>query len=109
MPVTTFDPCAWIGARAPEAPERLVARVLEVFAEHPTWVALPAADAFLSAGESLLVEVLPGDSGAARENALDLLASDACVTWAFEAAADAPATLTARAIDAMRRIAAAIR
>ncbi len=33
-----------------------------------------------------------------------LLAADAFVTWAFEAAADDPATISARADAAMRRI-----
>jgi hypothetical protein len=41
----------------------------------------------------------------ARESALDLLAADACVTYAFEAAADEPAKLGARAEAAKVKIA----
>jgi hypothetical protein len=42
----------------------------------------------------------------ARANALDLLAADACVTWAFEVAADVPATIAAHAERATQGIAA---
>jgi hypothetical protein len=40
-----------------------------------------------------------------RAQALDLLAADALLTYAFEAAADEPQSLVARADDAMLRIA----
>jgi hypothetical protein len=44
-------------------------------------------------------------SGASdRDSALDLLSSDAFVTYAFEAAADEPETVTARADEAMKKI-----
>ena len=39
-----------------------------------------------------------------RAGALDLLAADALVTYAFEAAADAPEELERRATEAMRRL-----
>lgn len=41
-----------------------------------------------------------------RDAAGDLLAADAFVTWAFEAAADEPELISSRADDAMRRISA---
>ena len=41
-----------------------------------------------------------------RASALDLLAADACVTYAFEAAADEPQSIGDRAAHAKRRIAA---
>jgi hypothetical protein len=44
-------------------------------------------------------------SGAAsRDSAFDLLSSDAFITYAFEAAADEPEVVSARAEAAMRRI-----
>jgi hypothetical protein len=95
----------WIGSRRPEAPERLVARVREVLGANPVWDAVPVAEALLGAGEALLGVVLQGGSGVARDSALDLLAADACVTWAFEAAADEPEALGERAREARRRIA----
>jgi hypothetical protein len=56
------------------------------------------------------IRSLAGQATAARflqrgADQLDLLAADACVTWAFEAASDAPTSLGARAEAAMQRIA----
>ena len=96
---------AWLTSRTPAAPVDLVECVRALFKEHPEWSALHRADAFIAASEELLRRVL-GHSCAARSSALDLLAADACVTYAFEAAADEPGTIAARAEQAMRRIAA---
>lgn len=96
---------AFVASHADETPPALVSRVLEVLGEHPEWNAVPTAEALLGAGEQLLASVLAEEKGEGRDVALDLLAADACVTWAFEAAADAPRTLGARAEAAMQRIA----
>ena len=60
------------------------------------------------AGEALLVRVLTGGC-AARSAAPDLLAADALVTYAFEAAAESgeetAASIEERAAAAMRRVA----
>jgi len=96
---------AWISSRRPAAPERLVARVRAEFDANPSWAALSTTEALLLAGESLLRAVLAEGQGLARASALDLLAADACVTWAFEAAADSPERLSMQASDAVRRIA----
>ena len=95
----------WVRTRGAEAPQALVDRVLEVLAEHPDWSVAPTAEALLGAGEQLLGSVLAAATGEGRGVALDLLAADACVTWAFEAAADEPGTLGKRAEAAMQRIA----
>ncbi len=95
---------AWLDQRQPEAPDALKRRIAEVVAEHPEWDAKPCAEALVEAGEILLAQVLaatPKD----RQAALDLLAADACVTYAFEAAADEPPHFTERADRAMKRIA----
>ena len=63
-----------------------------------------AHDAVLSTAESLLAELLALEC-AGRDRALDLLAVDAMVTYAFEAAAEFPDTLSARATAAMVAIA----
>ena len=96
---------AWLASRTPEAPADLVECVRALFTAHPEWNALHRADAFIAASEQLLRRVL-GHDCAARSSALDLLAADACVTYAFEAAADEPGTIAARAELAMRRTAA---
>lgn len=95
----------WIARAEPTPPPALVERVQAVLDAHPEWDALPAADALTHAGETLLQVVLgQGGTETAREVALELLAADACVTWAFEAAAAEPGTLPARAQEAMQRI-----
>lgn len=93
-----------------EVPERLVARVQEVLAAHPQWQLLPAADSLVSVADELLRGVLAQreGNGSPRDQALDLLAADACVTWAFEAAADQPGSLGAHASATMERLAAAV-
>ena len=94
----------WVAERGSESPSALVARVQAVLSAHPEWRELPVAEALLRAGESLLAAVLATGEGKGREVALDLLAADACVTWAFEAAADDVGSLGERAALAMRRI-----
>ncbi len=94
----------WLNAREPDAPEALRRRIAEVIAAHPEWEAMRRAEALVAAGEALLLHVLaaaPKD----RAAALDLLAADACVTYAFEAAADESSSFTERANRAMQRIA----
>lgn len=93
----------WIAQARPEAPEALLARVRAVLGAEPTWSSLGVAEALLEAADTLLDEVLR-DGEAGRDRALDLLAADACVTWAFEAAADDPATLGDRAQRTMQRL-----
>lgn len=60
-----------------------------------------ALDAALTLVESILC-----DGGGSRTGAITLLAADALVTYAFEAAAEEPDGLEALAADAMIRIAA---
>jgi len=61
------------------------------------------AESLIEACNTALARVL--DSGAAsRDSALDLLSADAFVTYAFEAAADAPESISARCDAAMRQI-----
>ena len=94
----------WLDARLPEAPAALRGRIAELVAEHPEWETMPRQHALMAASEILMNDVLaaaPKD----RDAALDLLAGDACVTYAFEAAADEPAELGALADQAMQRIA----
>ena len=94
----------WLDARLPEAPAALRGRIAELVAEHPEWETMPRQHALMAASEILMNDVLaaaPKD----RDAALDLLAGDACVTYAFEAAADVPDELGALADQAMQRIA----
>jgi hypothetical protein len=96
---------AWVEQRGAGAPLALRTRVLEVMKADAGAKSEPVAEALMRAGEQLLAAAVTPRNGDARSAALDLLAADACVTWAFEAGADEPGTLAARAEDAMRRIA----
>jgi hypothetical protein len=110
---------AWVAAQEPPAPAALVERVGGALAACD--VAREAAhdaahtdDATrptrcLAAAEAVLARLLAdGATGTrSREAALDLLAADALVTYAFEAASEAPAALPALARDAIARLAAA--
>jgi hypothetical protein len=90
----------WLAARRPAPPPALRARLAEVLPAGAVGV-----DACLRAGEALLERLLEDDC-ASRGSALDLLVADALVTYAFEAAADEPTVLEARATAAMLEIAA---
>ncbi len=96
---------AWLTAREPDAPPALTACVRELLESHAEWEELSRVDAFIEASTVLLRRVLEGGT-VARANALDLLAADACVTWAFEAAADDPQGIAGKAERATRGIAA---
>lgn len=95
---------AYVEAYASQVPSALTERVHAVLAADSASEQLAVSDALLKASTTLLSAVL-ADGEAGREVALNLLAADACVTWAFEAAADAPADLPAQAELAMKRIA----
>jgi hypothetical protein len=95
----------WLSSRDPDAPPALTTCARELLEAHPEWERLSRVDALIEASEALLRRVLEGGA-VARANALDLLAADACVTWAFEAAADDPAGIAGRAERATMGIAA---
>ncbi len=84
---------AWLGRREPAPPEPLRAHL----AAHVRDRDAPLPDHLAREGAALLARVV-ADPTAGRERALDLLAADAFVTYAFEAQAEADVTgLTALA------------
>jgi hypothetical protein len=97
---------AWLRERTPAPPERLASRIFEVLGERRDADAASVTESCLDAAEGLLRELMTRSS-AGRESALDLLTVDALVTYAFEAAADAPA-LESSAAAAMVRLAATV-
>lgn len=95
----------WFDALTPAPPDGLRVRLstlLHPFAQLPM---RQVPEACLDAGERLLDELLASGS-TSRSTALDLLAVDALITYAFQAAADEPALLDTRAAHALARIAA---
>jgi hypothetical protein len=94
----------WLDARRPVPPPALRARIDVALGNSLASDADDALEACLSAGERL-VETLLRNNATTRDSALDLLAADALVTYAFEAGSDRPRELAGRARDAMTRIA----
>lgn len=94
----------WLESREPAPPAALLERLHVVLGEDALRDVRDAADVCLGMGERLLEAVLSNED-ASRDCALDLLAADALVTYAFEAASGSPDTLAARASTAMTRIA----
>lgn len=94
----------WLSARTPAPPALLAERLRVLLGTRIGDRSSSAYDAVLSTAETLLSELMAIDC-AGRDRALDLLAVDAMVTYAFEAAAESPDTLSARAAAAMTAIA----
>ena len=96
---------AWLDARRPVPPAALRACIDAALGDALHGEAIDAGEECLRAGERLAGSLLRRNA-TTRESALDLLAADALVTYAFEAASERPSELATRATDAMVRIAA---
>jgi len=94
----------WIRARSPAPPPALAASVIASLGEHGGHDASRTTECCLDTAVALLEELL-ADDPLPRSEAAVLLAADALVTYAFEAAADSPDRLDHRAVDAMARLA----
>jgi len=95
----------WLNARVAAPPSRLAARIGLAVRDQATRSATDVTEPLLDACEFLLRDIV-ARAAAGRESALDLLAADSLATYAFEAAADVPASLEEHARGAMRRIGA---
>lgn len=94
----------WLAERRPVPPPALRSRITAVLGGSLAHDATNTVDACLGAAERLVQTLLSGNS-TTRDSALDLLTADALVTYAFEAAGEAPADLVERASQAMACIA----
>ena len=95
----------WLDGRTPSAPTVLRARITRALGAATADDSATATSACLTAAERLMEDLLLRDC-TSRESALDLLAADALVTYAFEAASESPSALERRATEAMLRMAA---
>ena len=93
----------WLATRAPAPPERLTARIHRALGPSLASDQSEIVIRCLDAVDELLIS-LRDDPEAGRERALDLLAADALMTYAFEAAAEDPLTLAEIAAGAMWRV-----
>ena len=94
----------WLAARTPPPPPALSDRLQTLIGEDLTTPADEAPERLLAAAERLL-QTMIDPPASSRDAALDLLAADALVTYAFEAAGDDPSRLEERARAAMNRVA----
>jgi hypothetical protein len=94
---------AWRTSDGWRPPPALVARLDALVDAYDTGGS--GADRYLGIAERVLGRLLQNGC-LARDAALDLLAADALVTYAFEAASSEPEALAERAAAAMRRISA---
>jgi hypothetical protein len=97
---------AWLRERTPRPPERLSERIDAALGDRGDADRIHAEVACLDAADLLLREVLFRDS-TGRDSALDLLAVDALVTYAFEAASERPETLETHAARAIVQLSTA--
>jgi len=95
---------AWLRARTPAPPPALFERVERALAADGETSSVVTPEGCISAATTILAPLLAREN-AGRECALDLLAADALVTYAFEVASEEPETLDQRASAAMRAIA----
>jgi len=95
--VTRDDVLAWLGTRRPAPPAALRAQIERAVTDTAT--PLPAQLADL--GRTLLGNVASRPEGG-RELALDLLAADAFITYAFEAQAETDVGGVARLAEGVR-------
>ena len=95
----------WLDARTPAPPPALRQRIDAALRHELRGESADLCDTCLGAAEGL-VRALLGENATSRDSALDLLAADALVTYAFEAASEQPGGLARRASAAMVRLAA---
>jgi hypothetical protein len=95
----------WIARLDPRPPAGLHARLSDLLAHAAGRPVDEVADVCMDTGVALLDRML-ASSATGRDDALDLLAVDSLVTYAFQAAADRPSQIEVRAAAAMARIAA---
>lgn len=94
----------WLEARSANVPANLAGRMREALGPELEDDAADAPERCVAAAARLVAGLLAtGSTG--RGSALTLLAADALVTYAFEAAAAAPETLPGRAAAAMQTLA----
>ena len=95
----------WLQSRTPRPPNALTARLGVLLANEQRGSTAGIAATLFDASVRLL-ETLLRLEGSTRDSALDLLAADALMTYAMEAAADDVGALDVFAATAMSRIAA---
>ena len=95
---------SWLTRREPPPPRTLAVRVRSALGECVHVPMEEAPERLVAAAERLLAALLAANA-TDRRSALDLLAADALMTYAFEAAGEDAAQLARRATAAMAQVA----
>jgi hypothetical protein len=95
----------WLQSRTPIPPAAMTARIVTALGSRAGEDVAGATALCLDAATELLERLLQHDE-IGRDAAIDLLAADALVTYAFESAASDIELLDDRAVDAMTRLGA---
>jgi hypothetical protein len=93
----------WLATRTPAPPPALATRLRDLLGSTVDEDASVATDRLLDTAERTVAALLR-DGRTGRESAADLLAADALVTYAFEAAAADPSGVVEQARGAMSRL-----
>lgn len=93
---------AWLASRMPPPPDVLRSRILLALGDSLDEHVADTDGVCLDAAERVLARLF-GGAGAGRNDAADLLAADALVTYALEFAADSPEHFGDRAARAIAR------
>jgi hypothetical protein len=98
----------WLVTRDPAPPPALNARLRELLGDRSSSPLAEAPEALVTIAEAQLARLVAvGANGRGGEAALDLLAVDALVTYAYEAASELPDSGRALAMAGVSRLAAA--
>jgi hypothetical protein len=94
----------WLEGREPAPPPALAQRILELVAASDSGgQPKDFAEVCVASAERALKDLL-ASGVVSRSSALDLLAIDALITYAFEAASDEPSRVSELASDALIRL-----
>ncbi|MDQ3812007.1 MAG: hypothetical protein M3336_17130 [Chloroflexota bacterium] len=93
----------WLATRTPQPPDLLLKRISDALGDMARRPAVDTSEVCLAAAEGIVSRLLHQGTDS-RDQALDLLAADSLVTYAFEAASDRPEEMGDQAARAMSRI-----
>jgi hypothetical protein len=98
----------WLASGRPAPPAKLAQRLESALSEFPSAPDVTPSDAFAVAAAGILRSLMTQDSklSTRRDEAIDLLAADALVTYAIEAAADECGSFAERTDAVMARLVA---
>ena len=93
----------WLRSRRPAPPGQLMSRMELALSKSPP--SLPLTDSLIDAATRILGEIARSEHANERPSAFDLLAADALITYAVEAAIEDRSTFTEQTDAMIKRVA----